>query len=106
MKKEKDKTFNVVAETNINTTEKMDFRNIGKIMTKAGFNMNHATARNQVVAGMKDIISYIVSDLKSDISLEQISDLLNNTAIQENLQEVLYKAYKELETEEQLIVLE
>lgn len=84
----------------ITLPEKMDFRKIGKIMTKAGYDMNHATARNQVVSAMKDILTYISKDLKSDISLEQINDLVNNQEIHKSLQEVLYLAYRELEQEE------
>ena len=79
--------------------EKMDFRRIGKIMTKAGYDMNHATARNQVVSAMKDMISFVAKDLKSDISLEQIDDLVSNHDIQKSIQEILYTAFNEIKTE-------
>lgn len=91
------------ANSNICQQDKMDFRNIGKIMTKAGYGMNHATARNQVVSGIKDILLFIVQDLKSDISLEQVSDMINDQEIQKNLQEVLYLAYIELEKDEMIL---
>jgi hypothetical protein len=84
----------------ITLPEKMDFRKIGKIMTKAGYDMNHATARNQVVAAMKEVLNTLVKDMRSEISLEQINDLVNNQEIHQALQEVLYIAYKELKQEE------
>jgi len=82
--------------------EKMDFRKIGKIMTKAGYDMNHATARNQVVSAMKEVLSILVKDLRSDISLEQINDLVSNQDIHQALQEVLYLAFKELKEEDEI----
>lgn len=102
-KKINNKSFSLETEEDkkyITLPEKMDFRKIGKIMTKAGFDMNHATARNQVVAAMKDVLLFLSKDLKSDISLEQISDLVESQEVQKSLQEVLYLAYKELEQEE------
>jgi len=82
--------------------EKMDFRKIGKIMTKAGYDMNHATARNQVVSAIKEVLQHLVKNLKTDISLEQVNDLVSNQEIQQALQEVIYLAYNEIQVEKNL----
>ena len=86
----------MTTDKNQQLPEKMDFRKIGKKMTKAGYDMNHATARNQLVSAIKDLMVFIAKDLKSDISLEQINDMIDNQEMQKNLQEVLFVAYHQL----------
>ena len=76
-----------------------DFRQMAKIMTSAGFKMNHATARNQLIIAIDSLLMKVGTMLNANITLEDIEKLRNNQEIHDNLADVLYTAYKALEEE-------
>lgn len=78
-----------------------DFRQMAKIMTDAGFKMNHATARNQLIIAIDSLLMKVGTMLNANISLEDIERLRNNQEIHDNLADVLYTAYKALEEDVQ-----
>ena len=76
-----------------------DFRQMAKIMTDAGFKMNHATARNQLIIAIDSLLMKVGTMLNANISSEDIEKLRNNQEIHNNLADVLYMAYQALEEE-------
>lgn len=75
----------------------MDFRTMAKLMTKNGFKMNHATARNQLILAVKYLLGHISSSLKTGLPQTRIEEMLDNQDIHENLSDIIYLAYKEEE---------
>jgi hypothetical protein len=71
-----------------------DFRKIAKIMTEAGWRMNHATARNVLMTGLSKLIANISEEVETHLSVKEIDALLKNQEIHEALAEILYKASK------------
>ena len=45
----------------------MDFRKMSKIMSDAGYKMNHATTRNILILGIETLIIHISGSLKTKI---------------------------------------
>jgi len=70
-----------------------DFRNMARIMTKAGYKMNHATARNQLMLAIEALIAHMSSKLKVKLSRTQIRDMVCSQALQTNLADVLWLAH-------------
>jgi hypothetical protein len=79
--------------------EGCDFRKMAKIMTDAGFKMNHATARNQLIMAVDSLLMKISSTLNANITSDEIEKLRNNQEIHNNLADVLFLAYQSLEDE-------
>lgn len=79
--------------------EGCDFREMAKIMSKYGYKMNHASARNQLILAIESLLMKIGTMLNANISLEDIQKLRNNQEIHDNLADVLYTAYQALEKE-------
>jgi len=77
-----------------------DFRKMARIMTAAGYKMNHATARNQLILAIESLISHTSSNLKVKISKAQLRELITNQALQDNLADVLFTANEALKREE------
>lgn len=77
-----------------------DFRQMAKIMTDAGFKMNHATARNQLIIAIDSLLMKINTILNANMSSEEIEKLRNDQDVHDNLADVLYMAYQELENED------
>lgn len=71
-----------------------DFRSIAKTMTKAGFSMNHATARNVWLSATTNFIKALSKDLGIDITEEKIGILLQNEEIHDALADILFLANK------------
>lgn len=74
----------------------MDFRKISDIMCRAGFEMNHATARNVLVSGLTKFVSNISENLKSGITESKIEELLKNQDTHDSFADILYLANQEL----------
>lgn len=72
----------------------IDFRKIAKIMTKNGYPLNHATARNQVIHAMKELLLFVSDELGGTLTETQAMDLVNDQSTHEALQDVIYLAYK------------
>ena len=70
-----------------------DFRRIAKIMTSAGFGMNHATARNQLVLAMKNLLLLIGKEMGIKLDKKQLELLVQRQDVHNILSDVLYLAY-------------
>lgn len=78
-----------------------DFRKLARIMSEAGYKMNHATARNQLILAIESLISQASTNLNVKINKGQMRELITNQALQDNLSDVLFTAYEALKEEEQ-----
>jgi len=76
-----------------------DFRKMAEIMTEAGFKMNHATARNQLILALETIVNHMSSSFNTKITKKHVKNLLNSQEIHDDLSDIIYLAYKELEKE-------
>lgn len=76
-----------------------DYRKMAEMMTNAGFKMNHATCRNQLIIAIETILNQMSGQLKTKITKKHIKNLLSSQDIHDDLSDVLYKAYKELQEE-------
>lgn len=72
--------------------EGTDFRRIAQIMTKAGYSMNHATARNVLMTSLNNLINYISEELGASLSEEQIKEVLKDQRVHEALADILFQA--------------
>jgi hypothetical protein len=81
------------------TIEGIDFRKIAKIMTKAGYKMNHATARNQLMSAMQKLVTNIVKQTDVKVEREKIDELINSQEMHSILADVLYRAYNRTKKE-------
>jgi len=84
-------------------SEAPGFREIATHMSKAGFDMNHASARNVVYKAMTRMISFIYNDLvdegiepKFRMTKTKLDSLLQDSGVQECLREVMQQAHNEL----------
>jgi lactate dehydrogenase-like 2-hydroxyacid dehydrogenase len=77
----------------VTLTEGNDFRQIAKYMTDAGYQMNHATARNVLMASMKKVISSIGGSLGTNLTTDQIVELLSEQQIHHAFGDVLHEVY-------------
>lgn len=76
-----------------------DFRKMAQIMTDAGYKMNHATARNQLIIAMENLVGHVSSSLKTKLTKKQIKDIVNAQEIHDDLADIIFAAYKEIEQE-------
>lgn len=88
-----------MAEKYITLGDGQDFRGIAKTMTDAGWNMNHATARNVLMAAMATLVKNIGNKVGKPLSEEELFSILKNQNTYDSLQEVLTEAYLELKEE-------
>lgn len=79
----------------ITINEGMDYRRIAKVMTQNNHKMNHATARNQLISAVEELLTSTASDLGMSLSADEISSLAKNQEIHEALQDVIYLAYEQ-----------
>lgn len=75
--------------------EGLDFRSIAKVMTKNNYKMNHATARNQLISAVEELLANTAINLGIGLTQEEISSLAKNQEIHEALQDVIYLAYEQ-----------
>lgn len=79
----------------VTLTEGNDFRQIAKLMTDAGYQMNHATARNVLMSSMKKVISNIGNSLNVNLTSDQIVEMLSEQGIHHAFGDVLHEVYNE-----------
>ena len=84
----------------ITLSDGCDFRQIATILTKAGWQMNHATARNVLMAAMANLVKAIAAKLGKVLTEEELFIILKSQETYDSLQEVLQQAYAELKKEE------
>lgn len=77
----------------------MDFRTMARIMTKHGYKMNHATARNQLILAIKYLLTHVSTDLKTNIPQAQLEKTIEDQKVHENLSDIIYLAFNEKEEE-------
>lgn len=75
--------------------EGQDFRKIAKAMTKAGYPMNHATARNLLFSGLEKLFKSISKELGIFMSHTEREELLKKQEIHDYLGDILLNALKE-----------
>lgn len=73
----------------ITITEGEDYRSIAAKMTELGYKMNHATARNILLNGMKKFIKGISEELGNPIDMEQAHNLIMRQDIHETIGDIL-----------------
>lgn len=72
-------------------TDGVDFRSIAKSLTNKGFVMNHATSRNVLMTSLTKLIKFITTEMKTNLSDDQIAAALHDQRVHECLAEVLHK---------------
>lgn len=75
----------------------VDFRTVANLMTGLGFEMNHATARNNFSSAMESLVKNIINEIKAEdesASTEDIEKILKNQQVYNAFPEILYKANK------------
>ena len=80
----------------ITLDEGIDFRKIAAIMTKAGYKMNHAIARNQLMSALQKLLTNIVKQTEVKPDREKIEEMMNSQEIHNALADVLHRAYQEI----------
>lgn len=83
----------------ITLSDGIDYRSISKIMTDAGFQMNHATARNVLMVAMNNFLVQISNELGMNLESEKIDEILKNQDIHDAFTDIIYKAYNGLKKE-------
>lgn len=73
----------------ITITEGEDYRTIAAKMTKMGFKMNHATARNILLAGMKKFVKGVSDELGYPMDAEKTENLIMRQDIHEVIGDIL-----------------
>lgn len=85
----------------ITLEEGLDFRTIAKVMTKNGYVMNHATARNQLIMAMEKLLGHIATEVsgataqKGSPPNQNLQELLKDPNIHEYLSDILFAAHKQ-----------
>jgi len=74
--------------------EGIDFRTIAKIMSKNGYKMNHATARNVLMSAVKKLFHFSAESVGVKITDSDMKEIIKDQAIHTALADVLYLAYK------------
>lgn len=77
----------------------IDFRKLAEIMTVNGYKMNHATVRNQLMLAIETLMNHMSSNLDAKLTKKNIKTFLASQENHDDLSDVIYKAYKELEKE-------
>lgn len=75
-----------------------DFRKIAKLMSEAGFQMNHATARNVLILSLENLFEATGRELGIPIDREAMNGLLKNPEMHLALSEVLYQMHHDKES--------
>ena len=80
----------------VTLSEGQDYRKIAKIMSSAGYKMNHATARNILQVSLLKILAHVSTKLGTKISEEQARELISTANIHEALAEMLFKICRDI----------
>lgn len=68
-----------------------DFRSVAEVMTTAGFQMNHATARNVFLSSMRTFLKLLASELGHPIPKAQLEEMLTDQEVYTTVCDVLLK---------------
>lgn len=72
-----------------------DYRTISKIMTSAGFQMNHATARNVFWVAIKNFLT----NMGKNLTDEEVEELLKDEDFHSALSDILFLARESIKEE-------
>jgi hypothetical protein len=75
------------------------FRKISKIMSNAGYRMNHATARNVLMSALNTFIFRVASEIGIFLPSEKIDFILQNKDLHNSFVDILFKAYGQMQIE-------
>ncbi len=73
----------------------IDFRRIAKIMSDAGHQMNHATARNVLIFALRSLLEHTAEQFNVKITEEKMEEMLRNQQLHDALSDVLVESYKQ-----------
>jgi len=73
----------------ITITEGEDYRTIAAKMTTLGYKMNHATARNILLSGMKKFVSGIAKEVGRPLDDMEVKELIMRQDIHETIGDIL-----------------
>lgn len=77
-----------------------NFRELAKIMTNAGYKMNHASSRNILISAIDSMLIEIAKSLEVSLSDEQVKKLRDDQNVHSYLADLLFLAYDSMsETE-------
>jgi hypothetical protein len=79
--------------------EGTDFRRIAEIMSAAGYQMNHATARNVLMNSLGRLVKNVSEELGATITEEQIKRTLKDQQVHEALSDVLFEIHNQIKKE-------
>lgn len=79
----------------VTVDEGIDFRTIAKIMSKSGYKMNHATARNVLITAIKKLLNYSADRIGVKIPDSEMKNLVKNQSVHTALADVLFLAQKD-----------
>jgi hypothetical protein len=80
-----------------------DFRKIAKTMSESGYQMNHATARNVLMASLTNLFKYISSELDVEMTESQIKNVLRDQRVHEALSDILFQANQQILKEKEVV---
>lgn len=83
----------------VTLAEGCDFRRIAQIMSSKKHTMNHATARNVLMLSLNHLVRYISTEMGTEMSDDQIKEILRDQRVHEALSDVLFEAHRQI-TEE------
>jgi len=81
--------------------EGTDFRKIAQIMTEAGYQMNHATARNVLMTSLTNLFRHVSTEMDVEVTEAQIKNILRDQKVHEALSDILFQAHQQILEEEQ-----
>lgn len=68
----------------------VDYRKIAEMMAEAGYRMNHATARNQLMQAMEKLLLDVAKQAGTKLSKEQVNSLLNDQGVHNAIADILH----------------
>tara|TARA_Y100000592_G_scaffold81988_1_gene130238 strand:- start:981 stop:1274 length:294 start_codon:yes stop_codon:yes gene_type:complete len=69
--------------------EGLDYRAISEIMSDNGFKMNHATARNVLLSGMRSLAKNVLTSRGEEPTLERIDEIARAPQFQSGVSDTL-----------------
>lgn len=68
-----------------------DFRYIAKRMSNAGYEMNHATARNVLMSALRKYLKLIAKEMDMELSPAQLDVMMDNQDVHDSIHDILIK---------------
>ena len=93
-------TIKTAANKYVTLEEGTDFRRIAEIMSAAGYQMNHATARNVLMNSLGRLVRNVSEELGASITEEQIKRILKDQQVHEALSDVLFEVHSQIRKED------